>query len=97
MDEIILKAIKEKKLIEFVYHGYIRIAEPHIYGMLNGKEQILIFQIGGQSSTGNLPNWRRVQIDQISKLRMLDENFAGKRENPSGEHSVWDKYYVIVS
>jgi hypothetical protein len=41
---IIRNAIANKEVIEFIaYHGYPRVAEPHIYGIKDGKRQILVY------------------------------------------------------
>lgn len=97
MDDIIRTAIKNKNLIEFTYENKHRIAEPHVYGVLDGKRQLLVYQIAGQSSSGNLPNWRRMDVSKISNMRILDDRFPGRRPYPSGEHSSFDTVYVVVS
>lgn len=96
MDEQIIKAIRGKRLIEFIYHGLQRIAEPHVFGYLNGIKQLLVYQIRGQSRSGGLPNWRRVDIHEMSQLGILDETFPGRRPHPSGKHSSWDSYIAVV-
>ena len=97
MDTLIRQAIAEKKLMEFRYQGYARIAEPQIYGRKGGVRQLLVYQLRGESRSGRLPGWRRVDLPGISGLRILDETFAGRRDNPSGEHSPWDETFAIVS
>jgi hypothetical protein len=32
----------------FTYQGLHRVAEPHDYGVLNGIEQLLVYQVGGE-------------------------------------------------
>lgn len=97
MDDEIVRAIKEKRLVSFQYHGYQRVAEPHIFGRNNGIKQILVFQVSGGSKSGKLPNWRRVDLPEITGFTVLQDTFPGKRPNPSGEHSVWDEKFIIVS
>lgn len=97
MDDIIRTAIKNKNLIEFAYENKHRIAEPHVYGILDGKRQLLVYQIAGQSSSGNLPNWRRMDVSKISNMRILDDHFPGRRPYPSGGHSSFDTVYAVVS
>ena len=96
MDELITSAIEDKHLIEFRYHDLLRIAEPHVYGVLDGKRQLLTYQVGGQSSSGDLPNWRRVNLDEVSGLRVLDERFAGPRPRPSGKSDRFDRVIAVV-
>jgi hypothetical protein len=84
-------AIAGKQIIEFTYRGYLRIAEPHVYGIKNGKRQLLVYQIGGTSSSGRIPDWRRIEIDAIQGLRTTGQKFSEVRELPSGDaEQDWD-------
>lgn len=92
----IRNSITNKNIIEFTYKGHLRIAEPHIYGIRNGKRQLLVYQVGGSTSSGRLPDWRRINLDEISGLKVTEQKFAGRRDNPSSEHSDWDTIITIV-
>ena len=96
MEEQFIQAISQVKLISFYYQNLPRIAEPHILGVCNDVTQMLVYQTGGQSKLGGLPNWRHVNIREISYLKVLDETFAGRRDVP-GKHSSWDSYIAIVA
>ncbi|MDO8267796.1 MAG: hypothetical protein Q7T32_08175 [Moraxellaceae bacterium] len=96
MEEIIIQAIAQKKLVEFNYQGRPRIAEPHVYGITNGVKQLLGFQVRGHSSRGNLPDWRRFDLHEIIDLRIIEESFPGRRPYPSGRHSNFDHHIAIV-
>lgn len=93
-DEMIRWAITEKKLLEFDYDGYHRIVEPHIYGRKNEKNGILAYQTRGQSSRGEL-GWKRMYMNKIANMRVLDETFPGIRPVPN-KHSTWDLFHLIV-
>ena len=95
-EELIQSAITDKKLLKFDYHGYERIVEPHVYGVKNGKGALLAYQIEGGSSSGGLPEWRRMFLDEISDIEILDRTFPGRRPTPSGEHSSFDNTILIV-
>jgi predicted DNA-binding transcriptional regulator YafY len=95
MDDLIKQAISQKRLIDFSYHNQHRIAEPHILGMLKGVTQVLIYQVDGESSN-RLPDWRRVNVDEILNLKILDDTFPGQRSSPSGRHSSWDIHLAVV-
>jgi len=97
MNQEIINAIRNKKMIEFDYRGHHCIAEPHVYGRNGRIEQILVYQVGGSSSSGRLPGWRRKNVPEMSLLVVLKASFAGNRPNPSGQHSKWDETYEIVS
>jgi len=96
VDKMIRRAICEKKLLAYDYDEYHRIAEPHVYGMKNGDDGMLVYQIEGESSSGGLPNWRRMKLEGITNMTVLDETFLGKRP-VNGLHSSWDVIYLIVS
>ena len=96
MNDTIINAISNKKIIEFDYHEHHRIAEPHIYGILGGEEDILVYQTGGTSSSGGIPEWRRMHLSEISNLIVTDQTFAGRRETPTGKHSSFDRTFAIV-
>lgn len=95
-EEIIIEAIQAKKLLEFVYVGRQRIAEPHIYGVKDGLYQVLTYQIRGTSQTGGLPNWRRFSFNQIQSLKILEESFSGARPASSHNPGSWDRLLLAV-
>lgn len=96
MDALIRTAITNKQLMSFTYQGKLRIVEPHIYGIHDGKPQLLCYQIRGQSSSGRLPDWRRVELALVRDIQLLNEQFPGRRACPSGRHSSFDVRLVIV-
>lgn len=97
MQQILESAIANKKLVQFQYSGHPRIAEPHVLGISGSAVQFLGYQIGGSSSSGGIPEWRRFDLNKISALQATDESFPGKRPFPSGKHSQWDRVIAIVS
>ena len=96
MDQIIIDAIDKKKMISFDYHGHNRIAEPHVYGIKDNKESLLIYQTGGTSSSGGIPQWRRMFVNEMIGLQMTTQSFPGKRETQSGEHTNFDRIIKLV-
>lgn len=97
MDQILKLAIANKHLVEFIYSGHQRIAEPHVLGINGGALQFLGYQVGGSSSSGGIPEWRRFELNKMSHLSARPESFAGKRPFPSGKHSSWDQQLAIVA
>lgn len=95
MDGLIRRAITDKKLIRFRYHGHARVCEPHVYGRKDGRDGVLTYQVGGTSKSGNLPDWRRVYFDEMSGFEVTAEMFMGARPY-HGHHSSWDQTYAIV-
>lgn len=96
MENQIIAAIKAKKVLSFTYDSFPRVVEPHVYGIQDGIAEFLGYQIRGSSSSGGLPNWRRFKLHLIQNLRLLDEEFPGRRSFPSGKHSRWDQRIAVV-
>jgi hypothetical protein len=90
----IRNAIANKDVIEFNYQGYPRIAEPHTYGVWKGKRHLLVYQIGGLASSGKVPDWRLIDINEISGFKATGTKFAGPREGHP-DHQ-WDTVIVTV-
>jgi predicted DNA-binding transcriptional regulator YafY len=93
-DQLIRRAIQQKRLIQFVYKGKERMVEPHDYGIQKGIVRLLSWQVGGQSS-GRLPGWRWFDVSDMQDVEMLDKTFAGNRE-VSGLHHKWDEVFIRV-
>ena len=58
LDERIRRAIAEKRLLEIRYKKAVRLAEPHDYGVIDGTERLLIFQLRGPDSGKGTVGWR---------------------------------------
>jgi len=94
-DPLLFQAIERKHVIRLVYHGKERIVEPHDHGVLNGSLQLLGYQIAGSSSRP-LPNWIRMNVEEMSDFEMLEKTFAGGRPTSSGKHLRWDILFIRV-
>ena len=95
VDELLRAAIEQKRLIRLVYKDKLRIIEPHDYGIHSGAVKLLAYQVGG-ASRGQLPNWRWMEANSISEVKLLDRTFAGGRPTTSGKHHRWDQLFVRV-
>jgi len=96
VDALLRTAIAQRCKVRFSYQGKPRIAEPHDYGIQNGRALLLTYQTGGQSNSGRLPAWRWIDVSKITDLEILDSKFAGNREAPSGKHHQWDQLFSRV-
>jgi hypothetical protein len=96
VNEKIWYAILGKRLLAFDCRGCHRVVEPHVYGDMSGRIQMMTYQLRGQSSSGKLPNWRRMNLEDITNVRVLRQEFQGRRP-VKGRHSVWDKIHLIVA
>jgi hypothetical protein len=95
-DQVILTAIREKRLVRFFYSDEPRIAEPQDYGVQKGVVHLFTYQSGGRSSSGRLPDWRKFAVHKISNIELLDQRFAGSRAVPAQKHQEWDVLFARV-
>ncbi len=95
IDELLRRAIAEKRLVRFNYNNKLRIIEPHDYGVHKGLIKLFGYQVGGMSSEP-LPNWRWAVVNSISDLHVLNCTFPGRRSTRSGKHQRWDQLFIRV-
>ena len=95
MDALIRQSILEKRLVQFTYQSFVRIAEPHAYGTVV-VDQLLVYQVRGGSRSKNLPKWLSVALPGVTNFEVLDETFAGKRADSAPYHGSWEATYAIV-
>lgn len=93
MENIIIEAIKEKKVITV---DATRIVEPHIYEINDGVVQLFGYQIRRGSNNGVILDWRRFKLSTIQNLQILNKSFLGRRSFSSSEHSHWEKQILVV-
>lgn len=91
MEVALLDAISQKRLVGFMYGGFYRVVEPYLLGVYKNKMQLLCFQVGGESGSGRLPEWRRMNLAEISELRILPEVFVGVRPTKGLGKSHFDR------
>jgi hypothetical protein len=96
IDQALRAAIAGKRLVTFSYQGRPRKAEPHDYGVNKGKVRLFCYQVGGESRSGKLPDWRLLEVSDISGLRITDETFAGGRAM-SASPIDWQPLFASVS
>lgn len=70
----IWRAIRERKQIICTFDGKFREACPIVLGYsADGKERVLVFQFGGQTSPrSKLPGWRSFLVEAIHDLKLRD-------------------------
>ncbi|HEY1526735.1 MAG TPA: hypothetical protein VGH51_10900 [Candidatus Angelobacter sp.] len=94
--KFILTAIHEKRLLRFFYKGQPRIVEPQDYGIQKGVVSLFTYQVGSESSSGRLPDWRKFAVQSVSKVELLEQAFPGSRSVPSQKHQEWDVLFARV-
>ena len=69
-------AIKARNAVEFRYHGRHRIVHPHaIFIASTGTHCLDAVQVGGQSTSGQLPGWRRFDLNDIAAVTVRADRF----------------------
>ena len=72
MNQVIVRAILEKRRLRFSYHGRIRLVEPQCYGTgTRGTELLRAHQLSGGSQREPL-----FDVSKMSDVVLLDEVFT---------------------
>jgi predicted nucleotidyltransferase len=87
-------AIDARVLVEFYYKGHLRIVEPHVLGVKDEHLHVLTYQVGGRSSSGPLPDWRRFRVDELSHLQVTSRAFI-PQQFTSRRHSAFDRQIAV--
>ena len=68
------EAILTERQVTCVYDGHYRELCPHIIGRTKGREAVLCWQFGGESSKGLLPGgvWRCFYLANVSDVKLRD-------------------------
>lgn len=97
MNPTIYKAIRERRLIEFVYDGGTRVVEPHCYGISTaGNEVLRGYQVAGYSESGQPEGWKLFLVSRMSAVRLLDEVFPTNRPFYNPNDSAMTHIYCHV-
>jgi len=84
----ICNAIRNKKIIEFIYDGESRTVEPHCYGLTTkGNEAIRAYQIDGFSSSGKM-GWKLYDLSKVKNIQVLDETFDIRDDYRKGDKNM---------
>ena len=93
MNIVICNAIRDRKILEFYYHGYHRVVEPYAYGLNKKLEEVLrCYQIGGISGSRIIPCWQFLKVDEIEFLTVTEKSFLGNIP----EYKRGDKYMSTI-
>jgi hypothetical protein len=69
-------AIRDRHVVEFRYHGCSRVAHPHaIFIASTGTHCLDAVQVGGRSTSGSLPGWRRFDLNDIGAVTVREDSF----------------------
>jgi hypothetical protein len=94
---IICEAIRKRVLLEFHYHGRLRVVAPYCHGIsTRGLEVLRAIQVRGQSASGGLGFGKLWFVSEMVDPRLLDEAFAPDDPNYNPDDSVMREIYCRV-
>jgi hypothetical protein len=80
MNTLVCDAIRTRRLLRFVYEGYERVVEPHLYGINTANHEMLsAYLVGGWSRTDTSAGWRNYLVREMYDVHVLAESFTGAR------------------
>lgn len=97
MHATLIEAIKERRVIQFIYRRHLRVIEPHMLAANELGHYVLSgWFIAGYSRESTL-GWREYFVAGISQLQVTDATFPGPRPgyNPTGGAKFPTVYYRL--
>ncbi len=96
--ELLVRAILERRLLHFSYHGHPRVVEPHAYGVSAEGEAVLHgYQTAGGSASEPPPGWRTFSVTEMSDITAAEAGFSRPRKSYTGERPKLDPLWAEVS
>jgi hypothetical protein len=81
MNTLICDAIRERRLLRFIYEGYERVVEPHLYGINTANHEMLSgWLVAGWSASKPEPGWRNYLVQEMHDIHVLATPFEPARE-----------------
>ncbi|MBA3555555.1 MAG: WYL domain-containing protein [Gemmatimonadales bacterium] len=75
-----VRATLEHRALSFDYQGLRRTVEPHLVGIHETGEALLVaYQTGGGSKSGDVPGWRTFATDKMEAVEIADQLFPSPR------------------
>ncbi len=95
---LVCRAVRERRVLAFVYRGGVRRVEPYCHGYARREEVLLGRQIGGYTTSGDPQRWRLFHVARTEGLRASEEAFEPAveeydRDNP---HPAIDEIHCRV-
>lgn len=96
----ICKAISERRLVQFEYHGKRRVVAPYCHGTsTRGKDVLRGIQLRGESSSGPVGGkgiGKLWTLADMTALRVLDETFEPDDPNYNPNDSAMSEIHCCV-
>jgi hypothetical protein len=80
MNILICDAIRTRSILRFVYDGYERLVEPHLYAINSADHEALsAWLVAGWSKSEPEAGWRTYLVREMVDVQVLAEKFTGTR------------------
>jgi hypothetical protein len=94
---IICEAISKRALLEFHYHGRLRIVAPYCHGLSTRDVDVLrAVQIRGLSASGGRRFGKLWSVAEMVNLRPLDETFVPDDPDYNPNDEAMKKIYCRI-
>lgn len=87
-EKLLRQAIRDRRIVEFRYHGEHRAVEPYRLGEGGGRLRL----VGWQSRKG----WRSFHADEMEELEVTDRTFWEPREGYARGDPAMDRILAEV-
>lgn len=79
--ELLRQALKERRVVQFRYHGYVRRVEPHALGRVTDDRHALLgWQVSGGSASEPPPGWRTFVLADITEPGLTRATFVPRAD-----------------
>jgi len=97
MNALICDAVRARRLLRFVYDGYERVVEPHLYGInTQNHEMLSCWLVGGWSKSEAAPGWRNYLVRDMADVHVLAEAFERPREGYNPDDDAFHQVFCRV-
>lgn len=94
---IICEAIRNRRLLEFRYHGKLRVVASYCHGVSTRNVQVLrAVQIRGESGSGKLGMGKLWALADMIDPRLLEETFTPNDPNYNPNDSAMKQIHCRV-
>ena len=98
MNRLVCDAIDARRLLRFVYQGYERIVEPHLYGINTADHEALsAWIVEGWSASSAEPGWRNYLVQEMHDIQVLARHYAGPRPGFNSEDPSFRETYCSLT
>ena len=98
MNRLICDAIGASRLLRFIYEGYERIVEPHLYGINAANHEALsAWIVEGWSATSGQAGWRNYLVSDMHDIHVLARPFEGPRSGFNPDDPKFRQVYCSVA